>query len=83
MSIIFNLFPLNFLPIESYEIKCPTCGKILDKRNSGQILSHGWKNPGTGFYECPDEETEIPFSTAKKVGDNVQWTKDGDKLDVN
>jgi hypothetical protein len=63
--------------------RCPTCGKMLDKRNPGQVLSHGWKNPQTDKYECSEDEMEIPYSTAKKTGDNVQWTKDGDKLDLN
>lgn len=68
--------------MEAFKIKCPTCGKILDKRNPGQILSHDIKNETTGEYEC-SEETDLPYSTARKVGDNVEWTKDGKRLDLN
>lgn len=61
---------------DHYE-KCPTCGKLIDMRDLGQVFSHGWMNKETGKYECSDEEIVVPFSSSKKVGDSVQYFKNG------
>lgn len=66
-----------------HEIQRPTCGKILDQRNLGQMLSHGWKNNDTGLYECQDEDMDIPFRSAKMERDSVQWMKKGKRIDLN
>lgn len=68
--------------MKQYEIKCPNCGKLLDKRNPGQILSHGVRNSETGEYEC-HEEADIPYSKSNEKGDSVEWTKDGKRIDLN
>ena len=52
---------------------CKGCGKVLDKRDLGQVLSHGWINENTGKIECKDVELKITYTSVKKVGDKVRW----------
>jgi hypothetical protein len=66
----------------NYYMTCPTCGKLIDKRNLGQVLSHGRFNPASGNYECRDEK-DAQFSTARKVGESKVFTKDGREIDLN
>jgi hypothetical protein len=66
-----------------HQLTCPTCGKIIDKRDLGQVLSHGMYNDMTGKYECQDEEMDVPYISSKKVGDPVEWTKDKKRIDLN
>lgn len=68
------------IPIE-HQLKCPTCGKIIDMRDLSQVLAHGQYNEQTGKYEC-HEPVDVPYSSSKKVGDSVEWTK-GKKIDLN
>ena len=69
--------------MEDNEMQCPTCGQII-KKEPRYIFSHGLMNPETGQYECHDpDEIEIPYTTAKKKGDSVEWTKDGKKINLN
>lgn len=69
------------IPLE-HQHKCAACGKILDMRDFGQVLAHGQYNETLGIYECK-EEIDIPYSASRKVGDSVEWTKDGKKIDLN
>lgn len=69
------------IPLE-HQHKCATCGKILDMRDPGQVLSHGQYNEALGTYECK-EETDVPYSSSRKVGDPVEWTKDKKQIDLN
>jgi hypothetical protein len=64
-----------------HALTCPTCGKIIDKRDLGQVLSHGVYNENTRIYEC--HEVDVPYGSSKKVGDNVEWTKGKNKIDLN
>jgi hypothetical protein len=64
-----------------HQLKCPTCGEIIDMRDLGQVLSHGMMNEETGKYECTP--VEATYSTSKKVGDNVEWDKDKKPLHLN
>ncbi len=70
-----------------HALTCPTCGKIVDMRDLGQVLSHGEYNNLTGKYEClTDEEIaalDVKYSSSKKVGDNVEWTKGKKRIDLN
>lgn len=66
------------IPI-NHQLKCEGCGKILDMRDTG-VLSHGWIE--NGVIVCYDEDP-IPYSTSKKVGDSVEWTKDKKPLHIN
>lgn len=50
-------------------------------RDLGQALSHGIFNELTGKYECTP--VDVPYSTSKKVGDNVEWTKDKKPINLN
>lgn len=68
---------------QEHQHKCATCGKILDMRDLGQMLSHGNYNELTGKYECDEVEKDIPYSSSRKVGDPVEWTKDGKQIDLN
>ena len=48
--------------------KCEGCGKVIDRRDLGQVFSHGWINKKTGKIECS-------YQTSIRKGDNVAWTK--------
>lgn len=65
-----------------HRLSCRTCGQIIDMRDLGQVLSHGQYNELTGKYEC-HEVKDVPFGTSKKMGDNVEWTKDKKRIDLN
>lgn len=56
-------------------------------RDLGQVLSHGEYNKATGKYEClTDEEIaalDVQYSSSKKVGDNIEWTKDKKPINLN
>lgn len=59
---------------QEHQLKCEVCGEIIDMRDLGQVLSHG-------FNECKPAQAD--YSTSKKVGDNVEWTKDKKPLHLN
>lgn len=67
---------------DEHALTCPTCGKIIDCRDLGQVLSHGQYNEYLGIFEC-HEPVDVPYDSSKKVGDSVEWTKDGTKIDLN
>lgn len=52
-------------------------------RDLGQVLSHGNYNEVTGKHECDEVEKDMPYSTSRKVGDSVEWTKDKQRIDLN
>ncbi len=74
------------IPLE-HQLKCPTCGKIVDMRDLGQVLCHGFMNKETGKYDCMSDEEiaalDVQYSSSKKVGDSTEWTKDKKKIDLN
>lgn len=51
-------------------------------RDLGQVLAHGQYNELTGKYEC-HEPQDIPYTLSKKVGDNIEWTKNKKRIDLN
>lgn len=61
---------------QEHQLKCETCGKVIDMRDLGQVLSHGMMNKETGRYECEEIDRDIPYSTSRKTGDSIEWTKD-------
>jgi hypothetical protein len=65
-----------------HALTCPTCGKTIDMRDLGQVLSHGVYNEATGKYEC-HEPVDVQYSSSKKRGDSVEWTKDKKRIDLN
>jgi len=64
---------------KEHQLKCEGCGKILDMRDVN-VLSHGWIE--NGIIVCYDE-VDLPYSSSKKVGEPVQWTKDKQPIDLN
>lgn len=70
-----------------HQLECPTCGKTIDMRDLGQVLNHGMMNKETGKYECTTDEEiaalDVQYSSSKKVGDNVEWTKDKKPINLN
>lgn len=86
LIVIYNRPPLRYgesmIPLE-HQHKCATCGKILDMRDLGQVLSHGNYNETLGIYVCKDEEMDVPYQSSRKVGDPVEWTKDKKRIDLN
>jgi hypothetical protein len=69
------------IPVE-HRLSCPTCGQTIDMRDLGQVLSHGQYNELTGKYECHKPQ-DVQYGSAKKVGDNVEWTKDKKPINLN
>lgn len=72
---------MNTIPPEQ-ALTCPTCGKIIDMRDLGQVLAHGQYNALLDKYECV-EVKDVPFDSARKVGDSVEWMKGGKRIDLN
>lgn len=72
---------MNQIP-EEHQLECGGCGEILDKRDPS-ILSHGWIEDG--FINCYDYNPEdgITYTSSKRVGDHIQWTKDKKPLNLN
>lgn len=73
---------LNFnmeIPKE-HQLECKGCGKILDMRDPS-VLCHGWIEDGK--IVCYEDIEPIPYSSSKKVGDSVEWTKDKKPIDLN
>ena len=66
-----------------HALTCPTCGKIIDKRDLGQVLSHGQFNDMDNVYECQDEDMDVPYISSKRVGDSVEWSKDKKPINLN
>lgn len=66
---------------QEHQLICETCGQVIDMRDLGQVLSHGVFNELTGKYECI--LVDVPYSASKKVGDNVEWTKDKKPINLN
>lgn len=54
-------------------LTCPSCGKQVNKRDPGQVLSHGIWNEELERYECLDGELRIPAKTSKRKGEPVEW----------
>jgi hypothetical protein len=61
---------------DEHQLKCPTCGKIVDKRDLGQVLSHGNYNEVLKIYECEPEDIDVQYTSSRRVGDSVEWDKD-------
>jgi hypothetical protein len=64
---------------EEHQLKCKGCCKILDIRDAS-VLAHGWIDEGEII--CYDD-SNITYSSSKKVGDNIQWTKDKKPIHIN
>lgn len=52
---------------------CPTCGKVVDKRDPGAVLSHGNWNEHDKRFECFDHNGPIPCKSSKRKGDPFEW----------
>jgi len=65
--------------LTEHQLICKGCGKTLDMRDTS-ILSHGWIEDGKII--CYDDEP-IPYSSSKKVGDNIQWTSNKKPIHLN
>lgn len=68
---------------DEHRLKCETCGKIIDMRDLGQVLSHGNFNADAGKYQCLEEEIDLPYTSSKRVGEAVEWTKDKKPINLN
>lgn len=64
---------------KEHQLKCEGCGKILDMRDIN-VLSHGWIE--NGLIVCYDE-VDLPYSSSKKVGEPIQWTKNKQPIPLN
>lgn len=72
---------INSIPHE-HQLQCPTCGQTIDMRDLGQVLAQGQYNANTGAYEC-QEAQDVQYTSSKKVGDSVEWTKGKDPINLN
>ena len=70
------------IPVE-HQMECPTCGKVIDMRDLGQVLSHGYWNDTLKRYQCDDQPADVPYSSSRKVGDATEWTKDKKPINLN
>lgn len=68
---------------KEHQLECPTCGKTIDMRDLGQVLSHGYWDKYQGKYVCDDEPADVTYTSSKKVGDSVEWTKDKKPINLN
>lgn len=77
---------MTHIPPE-HQLTCPACGKDIDMRDLGTVLCHGFMNKETGKYECMSDEEiaalDVQYSSSKKVGASVEWTKDKKRIDLN
>lgn len=64
---------------KEHQILCKGCGKLLDMRDVS-IICHGWIKDGK--IVCYDD-SEISYSSSKKVDENVQYTKDKKSINLN
>lgn len=64
---------------EEYRLECQGCHKILDLRDVN-ILQHGWIEDGE--IVCYDEKP-MPYSSSRRLGDNVEWTRDKKPMNLN
>ena len=62
---------------EEHQLKCGGCGKILDMRNLGQVLSHGWIENGESV--CYEEEIDIEYAGCAKIGSPLYYPKGENK----
>lgn len=63
---------------EQYQLLCNGCGKMLDMRDAG-CLAHGWIEDSK--IVCYDDN--IPYSSSRKIGESVEWTKDKKPVNLN
>jgi len=66
------------IPIE-HQLKCEGCGKMLDMRDIS-VLCHGWIE--NSIIVCYDN-TDVTYSSSRKLGDNKLWTKDKRPIGLN
>lgn len=61
---------------KEHQLICNTCGKILDMRDLGKILSHGIGR-GDGTYYClsKDEEIDIEYDGSGRIGSSLYYPK--------
>ena len=71
----------NNIPPE-HAITCAACGKTIDMRNLGQALAHAQYNETLGVYAC-HEPVDVSYESSRKVGEPVEWTKDGKRIELN
>lgn len=64
---------------EEHRLLCPGCGEILDMRDIS-VLGHGWIENGEIVCYKVDG---LGCSSSKRVGDNVEWTRDKKAIHLN
>lgn len=68
---------------QEHQLVCATCGEVIDMRDLGQVFSHGVWNWETQRHECLQRPMDIAYQTSRKVGDDVEWTKDKKPIHLN
>jgi hypothetical protein len=63
---------------EQHFQECNACGELYDMRDIGDVAFHG-------FDQCLEggEPKDIPYSSSKKVGESVEYTKDKQAVHLN
>lgn len=65
---------------DEHRLKCETCGKIIDMRDLGQVLSHGNFNADADKYQCLEEGIVLPYTS---WNNRWNWTKDKKPINLN
>ena len=69
--------------MNDHKLICPTCGAEIDLRDLGAVMSHGLWNEASQRHECNPEPIIVEFSSARRVGDPVEWTRDKKPINLN
>lgn len=68
---------------KEHHITCPTCGGTIDCRDLDQVLAHGNWDETLQRYVCDVVPKPVEFSSARKVGDPVEYPKNGKPINLN
>jgi hypothetical protein len=68
---------------KEHQLLCSGCGRIIDMRDPGQVLSHGWVEGDNIVCYLDDEQIVVPYTSSMKIGDNVEWIADKKPIPLN
>jgi len=65
---------------KEHQMKCNTCGQIMDLRDLSQVFAHEDCNGIPIDYETMDQTL---YLSSKKVGESTEWTKNKKPINLN
>ena len=63
-----------------HQLRCQNCGQIIDMRDLSQVFAHEECN---GIPHDNGKIHQISYSGSQRIGDNIFWTKDKNKINLN